>query len=318
MLPADVTSCFTITPARASGDSEMGIPSAIAVSAAGELYVAESDGFGCPGSGGYAGVVRVVDLATGTISPFAGNGSAGYSDDAAPAVDAELSYVSGLAVDGAGNVFLCDSSNQVVREVDSATQNIYTVAGNGICGYSGDTGPAGNAELCYPMGLAADAAGGLFVADYGNSAIREIFCAAAPAISLVSSPSDPLRGQNVTYTATVGPADGIPITGTVYFYDGTNPYPLSTATLDSTGHASFSTTSLAVGRHTIKALYEGDARHTEGVATIVLEIAPHMQASDHPMDVSPAGVVYATGMATYQQFPMNRVPSGVRGRESGR
>ncbi len=274
--------------------------SAIAVTAAGNLYVAESDGFGCPGSGAYPGVVRVVDLATGTISPFAGNGSAGYSGDLGPAINAEISYVSGLAVDGARNVFLCDSSNQAVREVDQATQNIYTVAGDGVCGYSGDTGYAGNAELFYPMGIAADAAGGLFVADYGNSAVREIFCVAAPAISLVCSANYAAVGQNVTFTATVGPADGIPITGSVYFYDGTNPYPLSTPTLDSTGHATFSATWLAVGTHSIKAVYSGDACHTlTATAALDVEIAPHMQASDHPMDVSPAGVVYATGMATY-------------------
>ena len=95
----------------------------------------------------------------------AGNGIAGYTGDNGPATAAELTSPWGLAFDSAGDLFIADADNNVVREVVKATGDIITVAGNGTAGYSGDGGPATAAELNGPDGVAVDSAGDLFIAD---------------------------------------------------------------------------------------------------------------------------------------------------------
>src|SRR5205807_675907 len=94
----------------------------------------------------------------GTITTIAGNGTKGYCGDGGPAVNACLSQPSAVAVGttGAGRaLFIADSSNQRIRQVilDSAG-TITTVAGNGTLGFSGDGGPAVNASLDLPLGVA--------------------------------------------------------------------------------------------------------------------------------------------------------------------
>ena len=95
-------------------------------------------------------MVREVVKATGDIITVAGNGNAGYSGDNGPATAAELNNPVGVAVDSAGDLFIADTENNVVREVVKATGDIITVAGNGTAGYSGDNGPATAAELDAP------------------------------------------------------------------------------------------------------------------------------------------------------------------------
>ena len=73
-----------------------------------------------------------------------------------------------------GDLFIADTCNNVIREVNPSTGVITTVAGNGICGYSGDGGAATGAELNAPTGVAVDAAGDIFIADSGNNVIREV------------------------------------------------------------------------------------------------------------------------------------------------
>ena len=97
----------------------------------------------------------------------AGGRYAGYSGDNGPAIAAELYATRGVAFDTAGDLFIADFSNHVIREVIHATGEIITVAGDGTAGYSGDSGPATAAELNSPSGVAVDSAGDLFIADSG-------------------------------------------------------------------------------------------------------------------------------------------------------
>jgi hypothetical protein len=78
-------------------------------------------------------------------------------------------------VDTSGNIFIADTSNSVIREIVASTGDIQTVAGNGIVGYTGDTGLAALAELDSPQGVFVDAQGDIFIADSGNNVIREVF-----------------------------------------------------------------------------------------------------------------------------------------------
>jgi sugar lactone lactonase YvrE len=113
------------------------------------------------------------NLPDGIITTVAGDGAADYSGDGGPATDASLNGPFGAAVDTAGNLFIADYGNCVIRKV-SASGIITTVAGNGTGGHSGNGGAATNATLEPPTGVAVDAAGNLFIADYWNNWIRKV------------------------------------------------------------------------------------------------------------------------------------------------
>ena len=90
----------------------------------------------------YSGDVIFAGSASGTETIVAGTGTAGYSGDGGPATSAELNEPLGVAVDSAGNLYFADSANNCIREVLNSTGQIFTVAGTGTAGYSGDGGPA--------------------------------------------------------------------------------------------------------------------------------------------------------------------------------
>jgi sugar lactone lactonase YvrE len=97
----------------------------------------------------------------------------GYKGDNAAATFATLANPRGVAYDASGNQYIADALNHVVREI-STTGTITTVAGTGIEGYGGDSGPATAALLDMPTGVAVDASGNLYIADSHNHRIREV------------------------------------------------------------------------------------------------------------------------------------------------
>ena len=128
-------------------------PDGIALDSAGNLYIADTGN----------NRIRKVDLAgTSRLSRAAVQRS--YSGDGGAATSAELSIPIGVRVDSAGNLFIADSGNNVIRKVD-LTGKITTVAGNFEMGsgYSGDNGPATSAQLNFPVFVSVDAAGELFI-----------------------------------------------------------------------------------------------------------------------------------------------------------
>ena len=122
----------------------------------------------------YAGDGDYLPSVTGTILSAAGDGVGGYTGDGGPSIAAELDLPLGVAVDSAGDLFIADWSNSVVREVVKATGDIVTIAGNGTPGYSGDGGPATAAELFSPEAVTVDATGNVFIGDTGNNVVREV------------------------------------------------------------------------------------------------------------------------------------------------
>src|SRR2546427_399671 len=111
--------------------------------------------------------------ADGTLTLTAGSGKPGSSGDGGLAISAQLYAPTGVAVDGAGDLFIADTGNHRIRKVAPAG-TITTVAGIGMRGLSGDGGPAASAQLYDPADVAVDGAGNLFIADSGNQRIRKV------------------------------------------------------------------------------------------------------------------------------------------------
>ncbi len=137
-------------------------PGLMAVDRVGNVYIAD------------ASDRRVRKLAPdGTITTVAGTGELGDRGDGGAATAAQLAEPSGVAVDGAGNVFIADRGNHRIRKVDSEGV-ISTVAGSGVMGFDGDGGPATAAMLASPGGVGVDGLGALYIADTGNHRIRRV------------------------------------------------------------------------------------------------------------------------------------------------
>lgn len=145
----------------------MSVPFAVAVDTAGNLYIADT-GFN-PVTG--INNDRIREVSNGLIKTVAGNGTMGYSGDGGPATSAELNGPEGLVVDALGDVYFADAGNSVIRKVSNGV--ITTVAGTGTGGFSGDNGPAIDAQLG-PSGVTVDSSGNLFIADTGNNRIRKV------------------------------------------------------------------------------------------------------------------------------------------------
>ena len=159
--------------AGSSGDggpatsAELNGPEGVWVDNSGNLFIADT----------FNNRIRQVAAATGVIQTIAGNGSGGFSGDGGPATSAALNIPVGVFVDGSGNIFIADSFNNRIRKVAAATGTIQTFAGNGAYSFSGDGGPATNAELYLPFGLSVDSSGNIFIADAFNNRIREVMAA---------------------------------------------------------------------------------------------------------------------------------------------
>jgi trimeric autotransporter adhesin len=164
--------------------AELNGPSGVAVDGAGNLVIADTNNQRIRVVAARTGKFYGQAMTAGDIYSVAGNGTEGFGGDGGPATSAEFNQPEGVAVDGAGNLVIPDSSNSRVRVVAASTGtfygqamtagHIYTVAGSGIPGLSGDGGPASSAELDYPYGVAVDGAGNLFIADLNNNRIREV------------------------------------------------------------------------------------------------------------------------------------------------
>jgi uncharacterized protein (TIGR03437 family) len=136
-------------------------PAGVVMDNAGNLYIDDTGN----------NRIRKVNVG-GTMTTLAGNGTAGNSGDGGPASAAQLSSPSGLAVDSAGNVYIADTGNYAVRRI-SVDGMITTVAGTRQR-ENDDGGPATSAALAYPVSVALDADGDLFIADAGDERIRRV------------------------------------------------------------------------------------------------------------------------------------------------
>jgi sugar lactone lactonase YvrE len=151
------------------------VPSA--VGANGDLYIADYEN----------SRIRMIAASTGIVTTVAGSGAcsaapapfagvtacqSGFAGDGGPAVNASLNYASSVALDSQGNLYIADTMNHRIRKVDASTGVISTIAGTGVSGFSGDSGPALSANLGTPTGISVDQSGKVYFADESNNRIR--------------------------------------------------------------------------------------------------------------------------------------------------
>jgi uncharacterized protein (TIGR03437 family) len=180
-------------------------PEAVAVDAQGNIYVAD----------GTNNRIRKITK-DGIIHTIAGSSTTGgYAGDGGPAIKALLNHPRGIAVDGAGNVYIADSFNCRIRMITPGGI-IYTIAGTGAAGYSGDGGPAILAQLSFPTGVTLSGAN-IYVVDSVNHAVR----------LLTPSPTSPSIGTGGVIGATAYGASTVLAPGSWIEIYGSN---LSTTT----------------------------------------------------------------------------------------
>ena len=147
--------------------AELNYPSGVFVDSTGNIFIADTDNY------------AIREVTAGNISTTVGNATLAYSGNGVSADSAALSIPYGAFVDASGNLFVADTYNSAIREVVAATGSIQTLAGNGqACALPstgcGDGGLATAAQLNYPEGIFVDSQGNAFIADTGDSVVREI------------------------------------------------------------------------------------------------------------------------------------------------
>ncbi len=142
----------------------LGTPRQAVADAKGNIYISDD----------YASVVYII-TPDGNLNLFAGQvGAYQFGGDNIPATSSSFVQPEGLALDGSGNLYISDPGDNRIRMVSAATGVITTFAGNGTAGFSGDGGPASQAMLNFPQGIAFDPKGNLIIADRGNNRLRMV------------------------------------------------------------------------------------------------------------------------------------------------
>jgi uncharacterized protein (TIGR03437 family) len=173
-------------------------PEGVFVDAAGNIYVADTHNH----------CVRKIATNSSTTTVAGICGTPGFSGDNGPATKATLNYPTGVAVDGAGNIYIVDSNNFRVRMM-TAGGTIYTIAGNGDDGIGGDGGPALNAPLSFPFSIALGAQGVIYISDQQNNEIRML----TPVLGKPSINSAESASQFGAFVGSAAPGSWIEIYG---------------------------------------------------------------------------------------------------------
>jgi sugar lactone lactonase YvrE len=173
-------------------DSQVNNPYGLVIGPDGALYFCDLDNQR----------IRRIDLKTKRVTTIAGDGRRGYRGDGGPATEASLNMPHELVFDRAGNIYVAERDNHVIRKIDRRTGLISTIAGTGKPGFGGDGGPGAQAQLRQPHSVVIDHDGRLLICDIGNHRIRRV---------------DLATGIITTYAGT-GEAkptpDGAPVAGT--------------------------------------------------------------------------------------------------------
>ena len=208
--------------------------------------------------------------AHGQVTILAGTGTAGFAGDGGPAASAQLNAPSGLIVDSQGNLYIADTGNNRIRMIGS-DGTMRTIAGNGAADFDGDGGPALSAAFNMPLGLAVDAAGNLFISDFGNNRVRKL--TPAPVASEQTTPLSLVNAASLL-GGPIAPGEIVSIFGL-----GIGPATPMGGTLDASG-------TMATEVAQTRVLFNGSAAPLFYVqAGQILAQAPYEIAGQSTVDV---------------------------------
>jgi len=270
-------------------------PDGIDIDAQGNIYFAEQGN----------NIIRKINT-SGIISTIAGTGNNEYTGDGGPATLATLNIPSGVTIDGAGNIYIADAGNYVIRQVNTAGI-ISTIAGNGTAGYSGDGGAATSAQLNLTVSvrISIDEADNLYLSDYGNNVIRDI-----------QLPSSSGGSGSVGGTTTTGSGGGFVTvspstvavcagTGVSLTAGGASTYTWTPATgLSSTNSATVTANPGTTTTYTVSGT-NGSGTVGSKTVTVTVNALPIITTSpNNPTVLGGQGaVITASGASTYTWSP---------------
>ncbi|MGA7623142.1 MAG: choice-of-anchor D domain-containing protein [Candidatus Acidiferrales bacterium] len=265
-------------------DSTLDCPLGLDIDSLGNLYVADT----------YNNVIRKIDTGSPRIiTRIAGNGTKGHTGNGGPATSATLNMPDRVSVNGAGNFFISDSGNDVIRRVDGTSKIITAFAGNGTFGFFGDGGPALFAELATPVGVVVDAQGNMYVGDLYNNRVRNVLL--NPNVNL-SSTTVAFGNRPINATAT------LPLTVT---NSGDAPLTISNISLNAEGGFSISANpcpvapaTLAVGAQCVLEIAFSPTQFVSYTATITISDNGPTSGSVQTIDLSGTGGASVTVTVT--------------------
>lgn len=171
------------------------------------------------------GIHSILKVTDGRFTTYVGTGEKGFSEDGVNPLSAQLDMPESLATDPSGDLYFNDSENLRIRRVDSSTNTIITVAGNGGLGYRGDNGPGIYASLYRPMSICISQDGKLYIADSGNHRIRMVDIASGFITTVVGSGDAGSEGDGGKATsASLNFPEGVAVDnkGNIYVADSGN------------------------------------------------------------------------------------------------
>lgn len=276
-------------------------PEGLAVDSQGNLYIADT----------YSNVIRKVDASTGFISTVAGvtppmrASCSLILGDGGPATSASLCYPAAIGVDGQNNLYIADSSDDVIREVNGQTGIINTVAGVFHQDYTlaGGGYPATSTALVFPRYLWVDSAGDIYVSDYSESQLREVPAPAAAPSTVTAAPQFSVAAGTYDAPQTLSISDTTP--GAILYLSFIKPTaetePVSTqytagsslhGTLNITGSVSITVVAVAPGHQRTRDDQLGDhvravRDHDDGCGQWKLHFCPAGRTRDRDTHRSP-------------------------------
>jgi len=284
-------------------------PNGVAVDSAFNIYIGDT----------HNQRVRLVTFTTGIITPLAGTGLKTYTADGGPAGSAALARPRGVAIAPNGTLLIADSDNDRVRSVSGGT--ISTVIGSGQQGFSGDTTLGTASTIDTPRAVAATANNNVVVSDTENGRVRTVdvngdlitIAGLAPtgneSLTLSGAATTVVYGSGSltsTYQFNSNTA-----TGNVTFYDvvGSTPVQVGSPTALTSNIATFSASTLSAGKHSIEAVYAGDASNAPAASGVFdLTVTPLAINAT----TSSVSIAYGVAIPT-----LNGTLSGVLAQDSG-
>lgn len=168
------------------------------------------------------------------ITTIAGTGAPGFSGDGGSSQNAQLSSPVALCLDAAGNIYFTDHGNQRIRKIDGVTGIITTIAGNGTTGFSGDGGPALNAQLNNPFRICLDKSNNLFFSDYNNLRVRKVNLATGIITTIAGDGTQNYINGGLAVNSGMLPAGlAFDVTGNLYISQRMGPFVTNTTNIIS-------------------------------------------------------------------------------------